>query len=116
MHLLQHTRRAHKPPVITGTLTYKKAQQVLQMLAQSRLARLRVGEVNCDNVWWYLWLGSLICGNGDQEAMVQRQCDVMWRQFNKLQHVLTNRDALLRWRLQYYVTGVLATALHNIGC
>ena len=40
----------------------------------------------------------------------------MWISFKEIEHILTDRNTLLGWRLQYYVTGVLATALHNVGC
>ena len=115
MHLLQHTRRYHSPPAITGTLAYKRAQLNLQIQAQSQLPRLTVDGANFDNVWLKKWLGSFLRGDGVQDVMVQRQCEVMYRQFQQLECILTNRNVLLKWRLQHYVTGVLATALHNVG-
>ena len=39
----------------------------------------------------------------------------MFRKFHEMRHLLTDKNALESWRLQYYVTGVLATALHNVG-
>ena len=90
MHLHQHTRRLHTPPVITGTLTYKRARLDLQVQAQSRLPRLVVDGIDFDNVWIKKWLGSFLSGDGDQEVMVQRQCDVMVLQFRKLESLLTD--------------------------
>ena len=46
---------------------------------------------------------------------MQHQLDVMQAKFRELRHLLTSRNTLLAWRLQQYVTGVLTTALHNVG-
>ena len=70
-HLLRHTRSEHTPPVITGTLAYKRAQLALQKQSQSRLPRLFIGGVECGNVWTHKWLGTLFRGDGNQEDLVQ---------------------------------------------
>ena len=113
--LLRHQRREHKPPVITGTLAYKKAQLALHVEAHKSLPRIRIGGKNADNAWLTTWLGLLARGDGGQEEAVQRQLDIMLFKFRELSAVLTDRNMLLAWRLQHYVTGVLATALHNVG-
>ena len=115
-HLERHTRQEHTPPVITGTLAYKRAQQALQEQAQLLLPKITIGGIEVNNVWVHKWLGTFIPGDGDQVILVQRQCDLMWRCFYEMEYILTDRNTQIGWRLQYYVTGVLATALHNIGC
>ena len=39
----------------------------------------------------------------------------MQLKFFEMRHVLTDKKVPLKWRLQHYVTGVLATSLHNVG-
>ena len=113
--LLRHQRREHKPPVITGTLAYKKAQLALHVEAHKSLPRIRIGGKNADNAWLTTWLGLLARGDGGQEEAVQRQLDIMLFKFRELSAVLTDRNMVLAWRLQHYVTGVLGTTLHNVG-
>ena len=117
-HLRRHERREHTHPVITGTLAYKKAQLQLQIAAQSGQPKLVLKGKDCDNVWLKRCLGQLILDDGDggQDEAVQHQVDVMHFKFHELKHLLVDKDVLLSWRLQYYVTGVLSTALlHNVG-
>ena len=60
-------------------------------------------------------LDQLIRGDGGQEETVRRQLNVLQRKFHELKSALTDKNVLLGWRLQYYVTGVLSTSLHNVG-
>ena len=113
--LLRHKSRHHTPPVITGTLAYKKALTAIHKEAHERLPRLVLDGKERDNVWLMKWLGQHFRADGEQEEAVQLQCDTMYRKFHELRHILTDSNTLLRWRLQHYVTGVLSTALHNVG-
>ena len=74
-----------------------------------------LGDTQCENVWISKWLGQMFRGDGGQEEAVQHQLNVMQWKFNELRHLLLDKNTIIAWRLQYYVTGVLATALHNIG-
>ena len=47
--LERHKRSEHTPPVITGTLAYKRAQHMLQTQTQSRLPKLVIDGQECDN-------------------------------------------------------------------
>ena len=106
--------RGHPTPVVSGTLAYKKAKTVLQQKAHDALPKLRLDGVDCDNCWRSEWVGTLTQGNGDQTVGVDRQLVIMTTKFRELKFLLTSGEKL-KWRLQHYVTGVLSTALHNVG-
>ena len=110
-----HMRCMHTPPVISGTLAFKRAKLVLQQKAHDQLPKLRLGDCDVDNCWMTTWLGSLHRGDGRQEELVDRQLGVMLGKFHELRHLLTDKHKKLKWRMQWYVTGVVATALHNVG-
>ena len=59
----------------------------------------------------------VVRGDGGQEELVTRQLHIMHRKFHELRHLLTDKKRKLAWRMQWYwyITGVVSTALHNVG-
>ena len=114
--LKRHCKRVHQKPAIAGTLAFKLAQKRLKEEAHAGLPQLSVGDTDYTNVFSRKWIGSWMQADGEQEELVSTQLNMLSFYYSGLRGLLCDGSMLLQWRLQWYVSGVVAPALHNVGC
>ena len=113
--LKAHCTRVHQRPAVAGTLAYKHARKRLKEEAHESLPKISVGDTTCDNVWSRKWLGSWTQADGEQDELVSNQLNMLRFYYSGMRGLLCDDSMLLQWRVQWYVSGVVAPALHNVG-
>ena len=53
--------------------------------------------------------------DGEQEELVSSQLNMLRFYYSGMRGLLCDDSMLLQWRVQWYVSGVVAPALHNVG-
>ena len=73
---------------------------------QSLLPKVKWGDKEADNCWWFRYLGSIFEAGGSQMADVQRRINLAVARFGKMRHIWTSPDLHLRLRMRLYISSV----------
>ena len=111
----RHCRKRRVPKKIKrkGSVADKIATRHKVELAQSQFDKVKIGNLELENLYAFVYLGTEIAGDGDQEVTVKHRCDISWGRFGEYRQVLTTTKLPIKMRTGLFASLVGSTMTYG---
>ena len=106
-------RKTAKKPSRKGTVADRIITRMKVENHQNSLPKVKIGQHELENVYSFVYLGSEIAADSDQQVTLKHRCDIAWGRFSQHRTVLTSTKLPVNLRLRFYAALIVMTMVYG---